>query len=240
MHHVLDDFLIVAPSYMDCKSQLERFLQFCAHICVPMAPDKTEGPSVILTFLGITLSTLTMQATLPLDKLMDCQGDINFCLSHKKVTKQKLQSVNGRLNFACSVVLPGRCFLRRMFALTAGLNKPYHVRRLNRDVREDLKMWLCFLEQYNGSTFFLQRELHSDGATIPFRDLRPHTRIDGYSAVGHMAGPKHMTLTIWSFLQLCVLSACGGTISKTPLSISTLTTKLQWKSFKVSHQIALT
>ncbi len=164
MHHILDDFIIIAPSYVECKSQLDRFLAFCADVHVPMAPEKTQGPSVVITFLGINLSSIRMEATLPQDKLIQCQQDIKFCLSHKKVTKEKLQSVNGRLNFACSVVLPGRCFLRRMFALTAGLSKPYHTRRLNREVREDLQMWLCFLEHYNGRTFFLQRKLHSDGA----------------------------------------------------------------------------
>ncbi len=164
MHHILDDFLIIASTYSACKAQLDRFLDFCKHICVPMAPEKTVGPTPFLMFLGINLSSVTMQATLPIDKLTECKQDIQYCLTHKKVTKKKLQSVCGRLNFACSVILPGRCFLRRLFALTAGLQKPHHHRRIPKHVQEDLQLWLFFLDHYNGCTFFLQRELHSDGA----------------------------------------------------------------------------
>ncbi len=126
MHHILDDFFIVAASYVACKQQLDRFLHFCAHIGVPMAPHKMLGPTVLLTFVGILLDSIKMQASLPLDKLDDCKREIQALLDGKKATLKKLQSINGKLNFACSVVLPGRCFLRRLNALTAGLQKPHH------------------------------------------------------------------------------------------------------------------
>ncbi len=163
MHHILDDFLIAATTYTECKHQLTSFLQFCAHIGVPMAPEKTFGPSLSLPFLGINLSSVTMLATLPQDKLDECRQDINHLLEQKRGTLKKIQSVNGKLNFACSVVLPGRAFLRRLSALTAGLQKPHHTRHLNKDIQEDLKMWLFFLEHYNGKTFFLQQLLDSNG-----------------------------------------------------------------------------
>ncbi len=164
MHHILDDFFIVAATYVTCKQQLDRFLRFCAHVGVPMSPEKTLGPTVLLTFVGINLDSVKMEASLPLDKLDDCKREILSLLDHKKATLKKLQSINGKLNFACSVILPGRCFLRRLNALTAGLQKPHHVRYLNKETHEDLKMWLFFLDHYNGRTFFLKELLHSNGA----------------------------------------------------------------------------
>jgi len=47
------------------------------------------------------------------------------------------------------VVLPGRAFLRRLFDLTRGLQKPHHRVKLKRGCKED------FLHQFNGTCFFL-------------------------------------------------------------------------------------
>ena len=68
---------------------------------------------------------------------------------------KELQSLIGLLNFACSVVLPGRAFLRRMIDLTKGVRKPYHHIRLTRQCKEDILLWLSFLNSFNGKSFFL-------------------------------------------------------------------------------------
>ena len=44
MVHVLDNFLIIAPSVQEVQSQLQRFLEFCKECGIPVAPEKTEGP----------------------------------------------------------------------------------------------------------------------------------------------------------------------------------------------------
>lgn len=164
MHHILDDFFIAAGTFNECAHQLAVFLKFCDEVGVPMAPEKTLGPSRVLPFMGIDLCSISMQARLPMDKVHRCTAEIKCFLSRKSGTLLQIQSLNGLLNFACSVILPGRCFLRRMFALTAGLKKPHHKKRFNAEVILDLKMWLFFLEHYNGKTFFLQEKLHSTGA----------------------------------------------------------------------------
>ena len=63
--HILDDFLILEKSHEACDASLQRLLHFCEDIGVPMAPDKTEGPSPVLTFAGIELDCLEMEARLP-------------------------------------------------------------------------------------------------------------------------------------------------------------------------------
>ena len=42
-----------------------------------------------------------------------------------KVTLRELQSIIGLLNFTCSVVLPGRAFLRRLIDLSRGIQRPH-------------------------------------------------------------------------------------------------------------------
>jgi hypothetical protein len=40
--------------------------------------------------------------------------------SKRSITLRELQSLLGLLNFACSVIIPARAFLRRLFGLTIG------------------------------------------------------------------------------------------------------------------------
>ena len=77
----------------------------------------------------------------------------------RKVTLPELQSLIGLLNFTCSVVLPGRAFLRRLIDLTIGIRRPHFKIRLNKDTKSDSIVWLSFLEQYNGRTFFLDERM---------------------------------------------------------------------------------
>ena len=90
-----------------------------------MVPEKTFGPSTVLTFAGIELDTICCESRLPGDKLLKCQQLIASFLSRKKATLKELQSLIGVLNFACSVVSPGRSFLRRLVDLTVGFRCAY-------------------------------------------------------------------------------------------------------------------
>lgn len=60
----------------------------------------------------------------------------------------------GLLNFTCLVVVPGRAFLRRMIDLTKGVKKPHHHIYLSRGAKLDVMLWLGFLEEFNGCSFF--------------------------------------------------------------------------------------
>ena len=99
-----------------------------------MAPDKTVGPSTVLSFAGIELDTVHSEACLPHDNVMLCVSLLSDFLKRKKVTLRELQSLVGLLHFACSVVLPGRAFLRRLNDLAVGITRPQHFIRLTRAV----------------------------------------------------------------------------------------------------------
>ena len=91
-----------------------------------MAPEKTMGPATTLAFAGIKLDSIQMEARLPPDKLAKCGQLISIFLLRKKVTLHEIQVLTGLLNFACSVIVPGRAFLRRLIDLTIGIKAPHH------------------------------------------------------------------------------------------------------------------
>ena len=82
--HLLDDFLLVSKTSSDCASNLSKFLGVCDELGVPMAPEKTVGPSTVLSFAGIELDTFKMEARLPQDKLSKCKALISNFLTRKK------------------------------------------------------------------------------------------------------------------------------------------------------------
>ncbi|VDI74165.1 Hypothetical predicted protein [Mytilus galloprovincialis] len=115
-----------------------------------------------------------MVARLPKDKIAKSLG----LLSIFKVKKRKLffenYSLTGLLNFACSVVVPGRAFLRRLFDLTIGHSCPHYRITLNSEARADLRAWFDFVSNYNGKSCFLFQKwvsseslkLYSDAAGV--------------------------------------------------------------------------
>ena len=109
--HILDDFLILEKSHEACAASLQRFLHFCEDIGVPMAPEKTEGPNQVLTFAGIELDCLNLEARLPMEKVDKVLKAIRNLLPRKRVLLKELQSLIGLLNFACSVITPSRVFI---------------------------------------------------------------------------------------------------------------------------------
>ena len=91
-----------------------------------------------------------------MEKLRKCVDLISDFQKRKKITLREIQSLIGLLNFACSVIIPGRAFLRRLIDLTHGIRLSQHLIRLNRETKQDLNVWLSFLANYNGRSFFFE------------------------------------------------------------------------------------
>ena len=168
--HLLDDFLSINHSLSSCGKNLQTFLQSCNDIGVPMAPEKTVGASCVMSFAGFELDTLKMETRLPSDKLIKCRSLIQDFLRRKKMSLKELQSLIGLLNFTCSVIVPGRTFLRRLINLTVGIRRPRYLIRLNRETKADLQLWVEFLTSYNGRSFFLDYIWHSSSHLHLFTD----------------------------------------------------------------------
>ena len=178
--HILDDFLFVAPSAEKCEADLANFLRLCDYLGVPIAHEKTVQPRTTLEFAGITLDSISQESRLPPDKLQKCRTLLHQFHKRRTVTLRELQSLIGLLNFACSVVVPGRAFLRRLIDLTKGIKKAYHHIRLNKDARHDIKLWLTFLDNFNGRAFFLSDRWETSATLQLFTDAAGSK---GYGAV---------------------------------------------------------
>lgn len=173
MIHILDDFLILGPpNSPDCQNDLNKFLAFCSDIGVPIKEEKTENARTVITFMGLELDSNNMQARLPQDKLIKLQSQLASMAKRRKVTLKDLQSLLGLLNFCCQVVVPGRCFLRRLTDLTKKVSQSHHRITLNKESRKDIRAWQLFVNHFNGKNLLLHKRwvtsdtlhLHTDAS----------------------------------------------------------------------------
>ena len=149
---ILDDFLFIEDTKKKCQKDLDTFLSLCAELGVPLAPHKTVGPCNDIVFLGIGLDSKQMMAYLPKDKLQNYESEISLFLSKSKVTLRDFQSLCGKLQFATSVIRCGKAFLRRMYEQQIKVKKPFHLIRLTKETKDDLRIWHLFLKFYNGKS----------------------------------------------------------------------------------------
>lgn len=91
------------------------------------------------------------------EKLVELKDKIEFCINRSKITLRELQSLIGVLNFACQVIITGRAFCRRLIDATSNMHKPHHKIRASKGMKNDLKVWLNFLSNYNGTTAILDQ-----------------------------------------------------------------------------------
>lgn len=161
-----DDTFLVEPTEEICRKKLELFKKMYYHIGFIIAEEKTEGPLTCLTFLGVELDADLRCARMPVDKLRKCSNLISVLLQNRYTTLHELQKVLGTLNFATTVIQPGRCFLRRLINLTAGNNSPSCRITLNCWAKWDPRLWMRFLSDFNGVSFFRDRRFVSISSTL--------------------------------------------------------------------------
>ena len=153
--HYLDDFLFLgAPDTEEGARALAIALEVLRFLGILVAVHKTEGPATIITFLGILIDTWSFQLRLPEDKLQRLQALLEVWCIKKAAKRKELESLLGHLSHAATVVRQGRTFLRALFSLLSVARAPHHYVRLNAGARADLAWWRCFLQSWNGSSFF--------------------------------------------------------------------------------------
>lgn len=179
--HIIDDFIFIGKGgTSECAESLQKFFDLCKEMGIPIKLKKTVFPTTCAPIHGIDLDTVKMEARLPDDKLSALKVLLQDNIHRKKIKFKDLQSLLGHLNFACRVIKPGRCFLRRLYDLTCGTHKPDHFIRLNNAARADLEVWYSFLCQYNGCTII------TDDRFISSNTLQLHTdaaRSKGFACI---------------------------------------------------------
>uniref|UniRef100_UPI0037E76AD8 uncharacterized protein n=1 Tax=Semicossyphus pulcher TaxID=241346 RepID=UPI0037E76AD8 len=178
--HLLDDFLLIDPPHDGSGSSLGK-LKHCFQVLgVPLSEEKTVGPDTRLEFLGITLDTIEMKASLPAEKLQRIRDISKSYCAAEYITKQQLLSLLGHLNFAMRVIPQGRSFISRLLEMSSSVHNLHDVISLDEGCCSDLSFWSLLLEHWNGITFFYDDLVHSSDSLKFFTDAAPSVGFGGF------------------------------------------------------------
>ncbi|XP_027136074.1 uncharacterized protein LOC113746034 [Larimichthys crocea] len=178
--HLLDDFLTVTPPSLPPSHGLTTMVSVFTDLGVPLSAEKTEGPSTSLEFLGITLDSISLQASLPIEKIHRTSLRIsNFLLAHR-CTKRQLLSLLGHLNYAIRIIPQGRSFLSHLLSIATSTPNLHDHITLNEASKMELKLWHHFLSSWNGISFFYDDHVTKPEDIQLFTDAAPSAGFGGF------------------------------------------------------------
>ncbi|XP_030253189.1 uncharacterized protein LOC115569298 [Sparus aurata] len=178
--HLLDDFLTVTPSSSPPSHGLTTLISAFNELGVPLSPEKTEGPSTSLEFLGITLNSVSLQASLPTEKIHRISLIISNFLLADKCTKRQLLSLLGHLNYAIRIIPQGRSFLSHLLSIASSVPSLHDNVTLDNSCKMELKLWHQFLSSWNGISFFYDTNITSSEDIQLSTDAAPSIGFGGY------------------------------------------------------------
>lgn len=99
-----------------------------------------EGPSTKITFLGITICSVSMTLTIDDQNLADFKTLLQGFAMKKHASRTQLESLAGKMSWISQVCHGGRIYLMRVFAMICSLQQT----NINTNCRMD------FIRIYNG------------------------------------------------------------------------------------------
>ena len=113
----------------------------------------------MLVFTGIELDCNLLEARLPADKIAKAASLINSILANPRIKTKKLEQLHGFLNYCAQIIPAGRAFLR---SVSAVMYSSSNFITVPKEVRLDLKVWLEFLNDFNGKAMFVSSDWDSE------------------------------------------------------------------------------
>ncbi|VDI34321.1 Hypothetical predicted protein [Mytilus galloprovincialis] len=181
LDHYLDDFIFAGhESNNNCELLMDTFMKVCKDLCVPLADNKTVGPTTTLTFLGLEIDTLLMLVRIPENKVIKLRSGILYMVGRKKIKLKELESIIGLMAFCSRAIPSSRAFTRRFYDVISNLQhgKSYYYVKINQELRSDALVWLEFLENFNGECFI------SESLWLSSDTLELFTDSSGNAALG--------------------------------------------------------
>ena len=129
-----------------CEQNLRTMITLCKTLNAPIKPSKVEGPTTSLTFLGIHLNTISMEANITDERKQSLLQELTMLQHRRKCTKRELLSLIGKLSFSCKILPAGRIFLRRLIDLATTVKHLHHHIRITTNARLDKQWWLDFYQ----------------------------------------------------------------------------------------------
>jgi hypothetical protein len=148
----LDDFFLIGSSAAEVSQHLATAQSIITQFGLVVNPDKTEGPSQSLSFLGVQLDSVQQTVSCTETRVAELTALLQSLRHQHVIQRRQAESLIGKLSFAAQVLPGARPFMRRM--LDAVHACPSRRRaapiRIDPGFREDVRFWLQHFRSWNG------------------------------------------------------------------------------------------
>ena len=149
----LDDFLFIGRTKAATAASMSLAASVLASFGLCVNPDKVEGVSQQMEFLGILLDSVATSTSLTPDRISELKALLVQASSLRKASRKFLLSLLGKLSFAASVLPAARPFMRFIIDAASFRSKERGGRasRLQSGFKDQVSFWLSHIEDWNGS-----------------------------------------------------------------------------------------
>ncbi len=187
--HLLDDFLIISPPDAIPAAHILTVQKVFSELGIPIAQEKTLGPTTSIEFLGINLDSVKFQVSLPKEKIDRIILIATKLVNRRCCCKRELLSLLGHLNFAMRIIPQGRPFVSHLLILASSAHALEDLISLSQECRDELRLWTLFLKQWNGLSLFYNNLISSPIDINLFTDAAPSIGFGGFYQGRWFASP---------------------------------------------------
>ena len=114
MDHYLDDFFFAGKANStDCSALMSNFEYVYKDMNIHINVEKSEGPSTVLTYLGIEIDTKGMIVRIPAHTISKAHSLMLDAIGSIKIRLKELQSIVGILNFFTKAIPIRLCLMQK-------------------------------------------------------------------------------------------------------------------------------
>ena len=169
----IDDFCVLGESKEECVQNASKFLTLLKELGFVTNRDKTEGPSQVMTVLGIEVDAPLQQLRIDSQRLQNILTLLQQWSSKSKASKREIASLVGKLHFVATVCPSGRSFLRRLIELMKKAEYWDSEIEMTAEAKADILWWNCFLPYWNGVSMIPDFSWTTDADITLYTDACP-------------------------------------------------------------------
>lgn len=152
VYNYLDDFLICSSSFQSALADQRRMISLLRELGFQIAWHKLEGPATRLTYLGIEIDTIQMRISLPAEKVIKTQTELDFWTNKRWGSKKQLQRLSGRLSHSCKAIKGGKLYMHTIFHLLKLVDQIDCV-SLSKEFFQELEWWKKMIWEKNAISY---------------------------------------------------------------------------------------
>lgn len=148
----LDDFFLIGKSSVEMSQQLAIAQTVIQQFGLIVNPDKTEGPSQSLSFLGVQIDSVAQTVSCTPARVEELNAILSSLLRQRVIQRKHAESLIGKLSFAAQVLPGARPFMRRMLDTLHSCKSRRRTApiRIDPGFRADVRFWSEQLMHWNG------------------------------------------------------------------------------------------